>query len=834
MKRQKLLLVLLLAFATLGMAGCTKDATESGIDGNGSDVIVIDEDFVDPGIIRIKLKPEIFENVAINTTRSGFISTGIPKLDEIAQAIGATRMERTFRHGGKYEERRRKAGLHLWYDIHFDETVPVTRAANQFNALNDMVQFVEPSRKVVQVGNPQPYIALGPVVRTEVATRADDTERGSELYFNDPDLAKQWHYNNDGKLGSKFEMGADINLYKAWEIETGKPEVIVAIMDGGVQHTHPDLAANMWVNTAEIAGNGVDDDGNGYIDDIYGYNFVFGRQSGKIDADSHGTHVAGTVAAVNNNGIGVCGVAGGNGNNESGARIMTCEIIYGERDGANSQGIKDAFAYAADNGAVISQNSWGYGSSGSYQPPLDASDKDAIDYFIDNAGDYPGSPMKGGIVIFAAGNENLGGQSFPAAYNRVISVTAMKPNFTKTSYTNYGNWTDIAAPGGERNDGTSSLVYSTTTINTYIGMEGTSMACPHVSGVAALVISKFGVGKDNFTNEDLWKILTESVNDINQYNRETYRNRLGLGYIDAYKALTHPDYQSAPDKVTDLTATWNSNAAELKWSVTADADNGKASKYEVLYSLSDLTGASFSNPPAGAAKVSAEVGSKNVDDEMTLTITGLELNTTYYVAITGLDSDGNRSAATTISGKTLDKPNNAPKRTDKKFEDITIKTIGESKVIDLSGYFTDEDDDALTYSVSVDESFFTQSVSGSQLTLTAVAYGSSPVTVTASDGQATATGQFVASCVKETTVTLYPNPMSKDLYVRSNTTGTAKVEIFNSVGSRAISTTVNVHAGNQSDGYIDSHIDVSKLSGGNYSVVVTLNGKEYKRSVTKL
>ena len=152
--------------------------------------------------------------------------------------------------------------------------------------------------------------------------------------FNDPQLFWQWHYinNADQAVGTETVAGADINVAEAWKLTGGDPRVIVAIVDGGVKYNHPDLAANMLINEAELSGQpGVDDDGNGYVDDIYGYNFAV--DTGEISYDStddggHGTHVAGTVAAVNNNGIGVCGVAGGTGNND-GVRLHT-DIMQGQ------------------------------------------------------------------------------------------------------------------------------------------------------------------------------------------------------------------------------------------------------------------------------------------------------------------------------------------------------------------------------------------------------------------------------------------------------------------------------------------------------------------------
>ena len=146
----------------------------------------------------------------------------------------------------------------------------------------------------------------------------------SSLPMNDPLLQDQWHYQNDGTLAYS-KKGADINLFKALEITHGSPNVIVAIVDGGIDINHEDLAANIWINTAEKNGtSGKDDDGNGYKDDVYGWNFV--DNSATIVPHSHGTHVAGTVAAVNNNGKGVCGVAGGSGHGD-GVRLMSCQIF---------------------------------------------------------------------------------------------------------------------------------------------------------------------------------------------------------------------------------------------------------------------------------------------------------------------------------------------------------------------------------------------------------------------------------------------------------------------------------------------------------------------------
>lgn len=342
---------------------------------------------------------------------------------------------------------------------------------------------------------------------------------------NDPELGLQWHYDNTGQTGGT--AGADIDLLKAWDIEKGSSDVIVSVHDGGIDVNHEDLAAALWVNTNEIAGNGIDDDGNGYIDDINGYNYV--NNTGEIVAHGHGTHVAGTVGAVNNNNIGVSGVAGGSGSGD-GARLMSIQVFKGLFGSAND--FATGYIYAADHGAVISQNSWGYTSPNFYEQAV----LDAIDYFIAEAGyDENGNqigPMAGGIVIFAAGNSNSENDYYPGIYEPVLAVAATNHDDVKADYSNYGTWVDIAAPGGDN----TANVHSTLPNNKYGASSyyGTSMACPHVSGVAALILAKFG--ETGYTPADLRNRLVSNVDDVYALNNG-YIGKLGSGRLNAFKAL---------------------------------------------------------------------------------------------------------------------------------------------------------------------------------------------------------------------------------------------------------------------------------------------------------
>ena len=340
--------------------------------------------------------------------------------------------------------------------------------------------------------------------------------------FNESERSQQmqWHYNNTGNIFAQTsQLGADANVYAAWQLSTGNPDVIVAVVDQGVKYDHEDLAANMWVNEAELNGTpGVDDDGNGYVDDIYGYNFT--KETGELDFSAelmHGTHVAGTIAAVNNNGVGVCGIAGGSGRGD-GVKIMSCQIFH-DKDGGDAATSAKAIKYAADNGAAIIQCSYGYPagsvtSDTAYSSGASA-EKQAIDYFIAKQNC---AAIEGGLAIFAAGNDLTGISGYPGAYRDYISVTAMSCDYTPAYYTNYGPGCNIAAPGGDAyqsyleniNTGASEVL-STVNGGKYGYMQGTSMACPHVSGVAALGLSyALQLGK-TFTQNEFTTLLLTSV-----------------------------------------------------------------------------------------------------------------------------------------------------------------------------------------------------------------------------------------------------------------------------------------------------------------------------------
>ena len=375
--------------------------------------------------------------ICLSENAADALSAGDASLvEEMSEKVDVKSLKPVFAVVPGKEDVARRHNLHKWYEVTFDGDTRT--AASRLTAFADvkMVQF----NKVVSPASDCSFTPYVPSLSQMAAGSGP---------FNDDMLGDQWHLINTGSssVANSSVAGADVAVSDAWTLTAGDPRIVVAIIDGPVKYNHPDLSSNMWKNSGEVAGNGIDDDKNGYVDDVYGWNCV--NETGNINWKSasetgHGTHVAGIVAAVNNNSTGVCGVAGGSGKGD-GVRMMSCQIFEGGSAGSITTSAK-AFQYAADNGACIAQCSFGYegegaayGSDAEYAMVFGA-EYDAIRYFMDpdnNNSDI----LDANIVIAAAGNDSRNQSSYPAGIAEVVSVTGLGPDYLPAvCYTNYGYW----------------------------------------------------------------------------------------------------------------------------------------------------------------------------------------------------------------------------------------------------------------------------------------------------------------------------------------------------------------------------------------------------------
>lgn len=329
---------------------------------------------------------------------------------------------------------------------------------------------------------------------------------------NDPRFSEQWALQNTGQTGGT--PGADINAISAWSMNKGSGSIVVAVIDTGVDYTHPDLAQNIWTNPGEIPNNGIDDDGNGYIDDVHGYDFI-NNDNDPMDDNGHGTHCAGVIGAVGNNGIGTSGVS-------QSVKIMPLKFLRKDGNGDTAASL-NAVAYARKMGANVISCSWGgTARSQALADAIAATNK---------------------LFVCAAGNSGTSNdliQHYPSGFDssQIISVAASDASDGIPSYSNYGpSSVDVAAPG----DWILST-YPTSLGYQYIKMKGTSMATPHVAGLAALLLSV----NPSLSPDQLKQLIINNVDKVSAFSGKIVSG----GRIDAGATLSAAGGNPTPTPTT--------------------------------------------------------------------------------------------------------------------------------------------------------------------------------------------------------------------------------------------------------------------------------------------
>lgn len=674
--------------------------------------------------------------------------------------LGVYTMERVFPEAGEFEERHRAAGLHRWYKVSYDPSVSRTKAGGE----------------------------LSTIPGVEAVTFQPKIERRG--YFNDPYLRRQWNYFNDGSNGMAYMAGMDINVVPVWEkYTTGSKNVIVAVIDGGVQADHPDLKG--VVLSAEEGSQ----------------SFIRGHDHNELFVDDHGTHVASTIAAINNNGVGGCGVAGGN-DGQGGVRIMACNIFSDDEKESSDEAA--ALVWAADHGAVIANNSWGYTFDTEAKAAAGAESflneesalKSAIDYFIENAGtDAKGNQvglMKGGLAFFASGNSGFAHDA-PGEYDKVIAVGAFGPDGKMPLFSNYGPWVDILAPGGSDSDAPEEWILSAISDSKYGFMAGTSMACPHVAGVAALLLSYFG--GPGFTADMLKEAL---LSGAEQNVIDLQKRTVSGGKLDALGAFSVLDESENPD-ASDIVFTTNYDGDwRLKSHESLDvnvniAGNGRA-KLPVSFST---------NCPGATAECTPRQASLHIE--------ALLAEPGVYTATFSVGTIVTKSYPFTIL------PNHAPELLNTPDDMIVNAATAASTTLDMSRYFTDPDGESLVYQLKLDgDPIVTSSLSGSQLTISTSGYGMANVTLTALDGRKASASTTFNILARNTfqDVDVFPNPVVDKLNIRPGSDRTVSVELVNAAGA-----TVYTEESVQIGPFKPLSIDMSAMPGGVYALIV--NGQRF-------
>ncbi len=760
------------------LAACSA-ANKENIDAISQEVVLHEN------VATVQFDPELTALVEEALVQGELVTKSSP-LDAVLQALGVESLERVFPYAGEFEERTRREGLHRFYHVTFRADIPETKAAEGLSTVPGVL-YARPAHPI--------------------------SLRGT---FNDPYFSKQWHLANSS-------YGADINVQPVWDSYTiGRNSVIVCVVDEPVDPNHEDLKANLWK------------DADGHT----GYNFARSSYDLSIrpeygDGDvGHGTHVAGIIGAVNNNGKGICSIAGGDyAAGIPGVRIQSCAIYSGQKQASDKQ-TAAAIKWGADHGAVISQNSWGYEADGFLDDEPDGKIsaqelaeykkysinnlpdvKAAIDYFIKYAGcdndgnQLPDSPMKGGVVFFASGNENID-HDLVGTYEPIVAVSAYNSTRVKASYSNYGSWVDVAAPGGEGTKETNSI-WSTVPVDPSIsttgydgvGWAGTSMACPHASGVAALIVSYFG--GPGFTADRCKEILLDGLEDfggsrpigkkLDALAAFEYGIRTSGGDVEPQLIFSETDVQVKAHQTRSLSVLATGNATIRCTSTGSDALSFNAASGEIT-----IVGRAA---PAGSYEA-------------------------VFVAtsLTGLES------TQTLSYTLL--PNHAPTVL-KSPGNIHHKSLTAATTLVLSDYFEDKDGEELTCTLTIaDESVAYSSASGGKVNLYSRSLGVTDVTLTAADGLGeSATIRFkLAVTDPAQPIRANTNVVTSEMRIEINAATQAQVDaaVYNANGQCVLRQT------RQGDVFNPIELDLTVLSPGRYTLKLSYNGSTYSLPFVKI
>lgn len=527
-----------------------------------------------PGKIVIQFTKEV--SPVIPWEEDGIIHTGIGSVDELCQKFKVHTMRRQF-PAPKYPF----PDLTRHFVVKFDESINLDKVVDAFSKN----PFIEKAERVgVHKFLIQP---------------------------NDPKYPQQWALHNTGQAGGKVD--ADIDAPEAWNIQKGSKSVILAIPDSGVLYTHPDLKGNIWINWKEKNGTpNYDDDGNGYIDDIYGWDW-YENDNDPTDEDEHGTPIAGIAAAMTNNNTGVAGIAGGWYLGQKGCRIMCLRIGY---KGADMSNAASAIQYATDMGAFAINCSWESSSTGTFP--------EAVDYAIRNKV----------LVVVAAGNANGNycndtNNNYLSTRSDVMVVAATNIEDKKARYSNYGPCVDVSAPGG---DGPYKEQWILTTIlnNDYGYYKGTSYAAPMVVGLAGLIKSQ----RPAWGRSKIWNAIVKSADYIYHLNPD-YKGKLGSGRINAHYALKQTWSPAAPSNLTAKAVAYNQ--INLSWK---DNSNNEL-------------GFKIQRKKAGGTFSTIKTVGRNVTSYKDKSVSA---NTTYYYRVRAYNVNGNSSFSNTASATTPPKP----------------------------------------------------------------------------------------------------------------------------------------------------------------------------------